>query len=159
MCCWASFICWLSLRPSTGHNTHAILFDAGSSGTRMEIYKFLASGPSLQPSDVVQIDASPNKVKPGIPDFSDDPTQVEAYMNPLLESAKQTIPEDKQVSTPIFLLATACMRLLPDDQANAILVEVRKLFNDKENFLFCFRTMAMLKSSLVRSKAFMVGLP
>ena len=124
----------------------------------MEIYKFLASGPSLQPSDVVQIDASPNKVKPGIPDFSDDPTQVEAYMNPLLESAKQTIP-DKQVSTTIFLLATACMRLLPDDQANAILVEVRNLLNDKENFLFCFRTMTMLESSLVRSKAFMVGLP
>ena len=124
----------------------------------MEICKFLASGPSLQPSDVVQIDASPNKVKPGIPDFSDDPTQVEAYMNPLLESAKQTIP-DKQVSTTIFLLATACMRLLPDDQANAILVEVRNLLNDKENFLFCFRTMTMLESSLVRSKAFMVGLP
>ena len=103
MCCWASSIYWLSLRPSTGHNTHAILFDAGSSGTRIEIYKFLASGPSLQPSDVLQIDTSPNKVKPKISDFSDDPTQVEAYMNPLLESAKQTIPEDKQVSTPIFL--------------------------------------------------------
>ena len=102
MCCWASSIYWSSLRPSTGHNTHAILFDAGSSGTRMEIYKFLASGPSLRPSDVLQIDASPNKVKPGISDFSDDPTQVEAYMNPLLESAKQTIPEDIQVSTPIY---------------------------------------------------------
>ena len=84
----------------------------------MEIYKFLASGPSLRPSDVLQIDTSPNKVKPGISDFSDDPTQVEAYMNPLLESAKQTIPEDKQVSTPIFLLVTACMRLLPEDQAD-----------------------------------------
>ena len=99
----------MSLRPSTGHNTHAILFDAGSSGTRMEIYKFLASGPSLQPSDVVQIDASPNKVKPGIPDFSDDPTQVEAYMNPLLESAKQTIPEDKQVSTPADIFVSNSM--------------------------------------------------
>ena len=75
----------------------------------MEIYKFLGSGPSLQPSDVVQIDASPNKVKPGIPDFSDDPTQVEAYMNPLLESAKQTIPEDKQVSTPADIFVSNSM--------------------------------------------------
>ena len=111
----------------------------------MEIYKFLASGPSLQPSDVVQIDASPDKVKPGISDLSDDPTQVEAYMNPLLKSAKQTIPEDKQASTPIFLLATAGMRLLPEDQANVILGEVRKLLTTKRNFHFCFRTMIMAR--------------
>lgn len=68
----------IPVHQDTGHNSYAILFDAGSSGTRMEIYKFLASGPSLQPSDVVQIDASPDKVKPGISDLSDDPTQVEA---------------------------------------------------------------------------------
>ncbi|CAH3147006.1 unnamed protein product [Pocillopora meandrina] len=129
----------IPVHQDTGHNSYAILFDAGSSGTRMEIYKFLASGPSLQPSDVVQIDASPDKVKPGISDLSDDPTQVEAYMNPLLKSAKQTIPEDKQASTPIFLLATAGMRLLPEDQANAILDEVRKLFNDKEKCPFLFK--------------------
>lgn len=118
---------------------YAILFDAGSSGTRMEIYKFLASGPSLQPSDVVQMDASPHKVKPGISDFADDPTQVEAYIKPLLESAKKTIPQDKQASTPIFLLATAGMRLLPEDQATAILDEVRKLFHDREKCPFLFK--------------------
>ncbi|KAJ7381415.1 hypothetical protein OS493_001550 [Desmophyllum pertusum] len=57
---------------------------------------------------------------------------------PLLESAKKTIPEDKQASTPIFLLATAGMRLLPKDQADAILNEVRKLFNDKDKCPFLF---------------------
>ena len=120
------------------HIDYAILFDAGSSGTRMEIYQFFSSGPSLQPSDVRQIIASPHKVEPGISDLADDPTQVEAYMTPLLESAQQTIPEDKQASTPIFLLATAGMRLLPEDQAEAILDEVRKLFNDKEKCPFLF---------------------
>ena len=40
---------------------YAILFDrAGSSGTRMEIYQFLASGPSLQPSQVIQLRPSPH---------------------------------------------------------------------------------------------------
>jgi len=36
------------------------------------------------------------------------------------------------------LLATGGMRLLPDDQANAILTEVRKLFNDKAKCPFLF---------------------
>ncbi|XP_078379735.1 ectonucleoside triphosphate diphosphohydrolase 1-like [Oculina patagonica] len=118
---------------------YAILFDAGSSGTRMEINQFFNSGPSLQPSDIKELKPSPHKVEPGISDFADDPSQVEAYMMPLLESAKKTIPEDKQNSTPIFLLATAGMRLLPEDQADAILDEVRKLFNDKDKCPFLFK--------------------
>lgn len=48
---------------------------------------FFGSGPSLQRSEVIQIDASPHKVKPGISSLSDDPTLVESFMNPLLESA------------------------------------------------------------------------
>ena len=118
---------------------YAILFDAGSSGTRMEITRFLASGPSLQPSKVIQLDADPHKVKPGLDDLHDDPSQVEAYLVPLLDAAKEIIPQDKQSSTPIFLLATAGMRLLPKDQSDALLNEVRKLFNDKAKCPFLFQ--------------------
>ncbi|XP_020622389.1 ectonucleoside triphosphate diphosphohydrolase 1-like [Orbicella faveolata] len=118
---------------------YAILFDAGSSGTRMEIYQFLASGPTLKPSDILELSPSPSKVEPGLSSLAEDPSQVEEYMTPLLESAKKTIPEDKQASTPIFLLATAGMRLLPEDQADAILNEVQKLFNDKDKCPFMFQ--------------------
>ena len=117
---------------------YVILFDAGSSGTRMKIYQFLASGPSLQFSDVNQFYPSPHEEEPGIADLSKDPSQVEAYMMPLLESAKKTIPQDKHTATPIFLLATAGMRLLPEDQQNAILDEVRTLFNNKTKCPFLF---------------------
>ena len=129
----------LPLSRDAGHTEYAILFDAGSSGTRLRIYQFLASGPSLEPSDVLELSASPDKAKPGISGLADDPSQVEDYMTPLLESAKKTIPEDKQASTPIFLFATAGMRLIPQDQADAILKEVRKLFNDKEKCPFMFQ--------------------
>ena len=118
---------------------YAILFDAGSSGTRMEIYRFLASGRTMKPSDILELNPSSAKVKPGLSSLADDPSRVEEYMTPLLESAKNTIPEDKQSSTPIFLLATAGMRLLPEDQADAILNEVRKLFNDKDKCPFMFQ--------------------
>ena len=128
----------LTVKQDADHTEYAILFDAGSSGTRMEIYRFMDSGPSLQPSDVIQQDPSPHKVEPGIDDLAADPSQVEAYLTPLLESAKKTIPQNKHASTPIYLLATAGMRLLPDDEANAILNEVRKLFNDKAKCPFLF---------------------
>ena len=128
----------LTARYEAGQRDYAILFDAGSSGTRMKIYQFLASGLSLRPSDVKEHSPSPNKAKPGISELAADPSQVEAYLMPLLESAKKTIPQDKHQSTPIYLLATAGMRLLHDDKANAILAEVRKLFNDKVNCPFLF---------------------
>ena len=99
----------------------------------------LASGPTLKPSDILELSPSPAKVEPGLSSLADDPSQVEDYMTPLLESAKKTIPEDKQAFTPIFLLATAGMRLLPEDQADAILNEVRKLFNNKEKCSFMFQ--------------------
>ena len=118
---------------------YVILFDAGSSGTRMSIYQFLESGKFIKASDVKELDPSPSKIKPGISELADDPSQVEAYMMPLLESAKKTIPQDKQSSTPIYLLATAGMRLVPTDQANAILDEVRKLFHDKAKCPFLFQ--------------------
>ena len=81
---------------------YAILFDAGSSGTRMEINQFLASGPTLQPSQVIQLSPSPRKVEPGLSDLADDPSKVEAYLMPLLESAKKTIPQDKQARAVQF---------------------------------------------------------
>lgn len=71
--CFTYGIC--TAEKQTGHVEYTILFDAGSSGTRMEITNFLSSGPSLKPSDVVQLDADPHKVKPGLDDLHDDPSK------------------------------------------------------------------------------------
>ena len=137
--CFPYVTCSVTAERDAGPVEYAILFDAGSSGTRMEITHFLASGPLLQPSEVIQLDADPHKTKPGLDDLHDDPSQVEAYLMPLLDAAKETIPQDKQSSTPIFLLATAGMRLLPKDQSDALLNEVRKLFNNKAKCPFLFQ--------------------
>ena len=87
---------------TAGQPKYVILFDAGSTKTRMGIYKFLPSGLSLKPSDVMELDPSHSKAKPGISGLAADPSQVEAYMTPLLESAKETIPQDKHSSSPIY---------------------------------------------------------
>ena len=86
----------VSAQHQTGQTEYVILFDAGSSGIRMSIYQFLDSGPSLKPSDVKELDPSLSKKEPGISELADDPSQDEAYMMPLLESTRKTIPQDKQ---------------------------------------------------------------
>ena len=51
----------LTSKQDADQTEYAILFDTGSSGTRMEINKFLARGPMLQPSDVIQQSLLPTK--------------------------------------------------------------------------------------------------
>ena len=138
MLCVSCFAKPLLKKKNPDHINYAVLLDAGSSSTKMAIYQFLSSGPSLHFSEIVQLSPSPYKAQPGLSDFASDPTQVEAYIMPLIVAATKTVPRDEQASTPIYLLATAGMRLLPEDQANDLLTEVRNLFNDKEKCPFLF---------------------
>jgi len=58
----------------------------------------------------------------GISSFASRPGEVgEEHLRPLLDYALKHIPEQHQSSTPLFLLATAGMRLLPLPQQSAIL--------------------------------------
>ncbi|KAL9965409.1 hypothetical protein ACROYT_G029208, partial [Oculina patagonica] len=127
-------------QTSTGTDTakYAIIFDVSSSRTKMEIYKINVDSPPLDVSDVHELDPSPSKAKPGIASLAGNPAEVEGYLKPLLDSAKKTIPVEKHAATPIFFLATGGMRLLSEAQSNAILDEVKKLFNDKNKCPFKF---------------------
>lgn len=49
----------------------------------------------------------------GLSTFGDNPEGVATYLAPLLEHARTQIPPSLQPETPLFLLATAGMRLLP----------------------------------------------
>lgn len=130
------------VEDQTSAGTHsvkyAIIFDASSSRTNMEIYKIDVDSPPLDVADVHELDPSPSKVKPGIADLAGNSTLVEGYLKPLLDSAMKTIPTEKHKTTPIFFLATAGMRLLSQAQSNAILDEVKKLFNAKDKCPFKF---------------------
>jgi golgi apyrase len=55
-------------------------------------------------------------------------------MKALVEKAVATIPEEKHADTPIFLMATAGMRLLPPLQQRAVLSEVCTYFRQNTQF-------------------------
>lgn len=57
----------------------------------------------------------------GISSFGNDPSGVAGHLSPLLNHAREVIPPSLHSETQIYLLATAGMRLLPQDQRNVIL--------------------------------------
>ena len=56
-------------------------------------------------------------------------------MEELFEKAQDVVPDDEAERTPLFLLATAGMRLLPEDQRTALLKEVCSYARTKTRFL------------------------
>jgi golgi apyrase len=57
----------------------------------------------------------------GISTFAQSPALVANHLAPLLEHARSHIPPSLHAQTPIFLLATAGMRLLPEPQQKAVM--------------------------------------
>ena len=76
------------------------------------------------------------KVKPGISTFGETPELVgHDHLEELVEFAKGVVPKDEYQDTPIFLLATAGMRLLPEYQRKAVLENVCGYFKENSDFL------------------------
>ncbi|XP_057714508.1 ectonucleoside triphosphate diphosphohydrolase 5 [Corythoichthys intestinalis] len=106
---------------------HGIMFDAGSTGTRIHIYKFIQKDPVELP---VLDNEMYHAVKPGLSAYKDNPEEGGNTVRQLLKIAKKTVPEEEWKRTPVVLKATAGLRLLPEDKANALLNEVRHVFEE-----------------------------
>ncbi|KAI0069833.1 hypothetical protein K474DRAFT_1609817 [Panus rudis PR-1116 ss-1] len=113
-----------------------VVIDAGSSGSRLQIYswkdprttQYEKAGDSLNVLPTVEKGVREGehwvtKVEPGLSSFADNPEGVAAYLAPLLEHARTQIPPSLQPETPLFLLATAGMRLLTPTQQARVLQE------------------------------------
>lgn len=102
-----------------------VMFDAGSTGTRVHIFKLRLE----QHQNVPQLlEETFKAIKPGLSAFAEDPPQSRAGLEQLLELAQSTVPVQFHGSTPLFLKATAGLRLLQGDQADQLLDQVRALF-------------------------------
>ncbi|KAJ2445311.1 Golgi apyrase [Coemansia sp. RSA 2440] len=101
---------------------YGVVIDAGSSGSRLMIYSWDSSPTtSLNGSAKWQLplverasEHWTHKTSPGISSFADRPHRVGIeHIKPLLDFAQEHIPKQQIAHTPVVLLATAGMRLLP----------------------------------------------
>ncbi|EGG06438.1 uncharacterized protein MELLADRAFT_48465, partial [Melampsora larici-populina 98AG31] len=115
---------------------YGIVIDAGSSGSRVQIYSWRSHELEVQlrksasqPLNVLpRVETGRgdgplwyHKVEPGISSFGSHPHDVGDYLKPLLDHALTVIPASSVSTTPFYLLATAGMRLVPEVQRQAIL--------------------------------------
>ncbi|XP_065260493.1 nucleoside diphosphate phosphatase ENTPD5 [Emys orbicularis] len=106
---------------------YGIMFDAGSTGTRIHIYTFVQKNPEQPPELDGEIFES---VKPGLSAYVDQPEKGAETVKGLLKMAKEAVPRSHWKETPVVLKATAGLRLLPEPKAQALLSEVREVFEE-----------------------------
>ncbi|WPH04410.1 Hypothetical protein R9X50_00730100 [Acrodontium crateriforme] len=127
-----------------GNYRYGVILDAGSSGSRVYVYRWLTSEAAKAKDDGKKLERLPRlktkknwhkKVKPGISTFGETPQRVgEDHLKELVDFALDIVPEDEVEQTPIFLLATAGMRLLPEYQQKDVLANVCAYFQQNTHF-------------------------
>lgn len=108
---------------------YGVILDAGSSGTRVYIYKWKDPAKALKHASASDAHILPKlklhkskKIHPGVSTFAENVAAVGPdHLKALIDTALDEIPADQVSSTPIFLLATAGVRFLPKHQQTALL--------------------------------------
>ena len=72
----------------------------------------------------------------GISTFANDPSGASDYLLPLLDFAEKHVPKSKHKETPLYILATAGMRMLSKQKQDLILDDLRTNIPLRYNFHF-----------------------
>uniref|UniRef100_A0A672GEX0 nucleoside-triphosphate phosphatase n=1 Tax=Salarias fasciatus TaxID=181472 RepID=A0A672GEX0_SALFA len=121
---------------------YGVVVDCGSSGSRVFVYYWPPhNGNPHTLLDIRQMrdrEHKPvvKKIKPGISTLANTPTKASGYLQPLLSFAAAHVPQSKHKETPLYILCTAGMRLLPNSQQAAILEDLVTNVPLEFDFLF-----------------------
>eukprot|EP00927_Polykrikos_kofoidii_P066705 TRINITY_DN62262_c0_g1_i1.p1 TRINITY_DN62262_c0_g1~~TRINITY_DN62262_c0_g1_i1.p1 ORF type:complete len:497 (+),score=51.77 TRINITY_DN62262_c0_g1_i1:44-1492(+) len=117
----------------------ALIFDAGSSGTRVYVFdtRPLSIGDVAPHIDLATSNKQVLKLSPGLSHFAKhgDLVGVARNIQQLLDYASRFVAPPRRSSTPIMLKATAGLRSVSEEAATATLNQVRKTFATS-GFLF-----------------------
>uniref|UniRef100_A0A3Q4I299 nucleoside diphosphate phosphatase n=1 Tax=Neolamprologus brichardi TaxID=32507 RepID=A0A3Q4I299_NEOBR len=103
---------------------YAVMFDAGSTGTRIHVYTFIQKQLPMLDNEMF------HSIKPGLSAYVDVPETAGETVRMLLKVAKRTVPRVEWKRTPLVLRATAGLRLLPAQKAQALLDQVQHVFDE-----------------------------
>jgi apyrase len=111
---------------------YAVIIDAGSSGSRVHLVAYADEG-SLTPR--IYPTTWSMKVNPGLSTFKDKTADIANYIGQLVDYAQKHLAEANYQGTPKFyLLGTAGMRLLTENEQNSIYSQVKAYISNNTHF-------------------------
>lgn len=108
---------------------YALMIDAGSTGSRIHIYKFNNCGPS--PAYEYEVF---KQTQPGLSSYAADALSAAESLDVLLDEAVKVVPKELYKCTPVAVKATAGLRLLGERESTDILKAVRHRLEEKYPF-------------------------
>ncbi|KAF3646392.1 Apyrase 2 [Capsicum annuum] len=118
------------LSPKFGSRNYAVVFDAGSSGSRVHVFCL------DQHLDLVPIGSDLElflQKKPGLSAYPSDPAAAANSLKSLLEQAEDVVPMELRSNTPVRVGATAGLRQLGGNASDKILQAVRNFLKSKSS--------------------------
>ncbi|XP_050667206.1 ectonucleoside triphosphate diphosphohydrolase 5 isoform X2 [Leptidea sinapis] len=109
---------------------HAVIIDAGSSGSRVLSYKFRVPFTVFGPATLDLEDEYFAETKPGLSSYVDDPQKGADTIVQLVKKAEFLTPPEKRRFTPLIVRATAGLRLLSPEKAQQIIDEVARAISN-----------------------------
>ncbi|XP_072960813.1 probable apyrase 1 [Typha angustifolia] len=116
-----------------GSKSYAVIFDAGSSGSRVHVYCFDKNLDLVHIGEEIELFV---QKKPGLSSFAKEPQEAANSLIPLLEKAESVVPLELRQRTPVRVGATAGLRALGNEKSEQILQAVKNLLQDKSSLKF-----------------------
>ncbi|KAG9087963.1 Guanosine-diphosphatase, partial [Ceratobasidium sp. UAMH 11750] len=104
--------CTAAHTPSKKLVQFALMIDAGSTGSRIHVYKFN----NCNPTPALEYEVF-KMIRPGLSSYMTDPSAAAQSLDELLDVAVRTVPKGLQHCSPVEVKATAGLRLLGHEVA------------------------------------------
>uniref|UniRef100_M1CVA7 Apyrase n=2 Tax=Solanum tuberosum TaxID=4113 RepID=M1CVA7_SOLTU len=117
--------------PNLGSMKYAVIFDAGSSGSRVHVFCFDENLDLVPIGNELELFV---QKKPGLSSFASDPVAAADSLLLLLKDAENVVPRNLRSNTPVRVGATAGLRQLEGDASDRILQAVRDFLKSKSSF-------------------------
>ncbi|KAJ6443120.1 nucleoside diphosphatase [Purpureocillium lavendulum] len=128
--------------PMGKHSRYGVILDAGSSGTRVYVYKWKHPAAAAKHASTTELHSLPKlklkeskKIHPGVSTFAQDVASVGPdHLQSLVDVALKEVPAAQVPETPLFLMATAGVRFLPKHQQADLLQGMCAYFRENTKF-------------------------
>ncbi|KAF1957713.1 hypothetical protein CC80DRAFT_32570 [Byssothecium circinans] len=104
---------------------YALMIDAGSTGSRIHVYKFNNCGPTPELESEIFKQTEKKPGGSGLSSYREDAEGAAKSLDVLMDEAVKNVPESYQSCTPVAVKATAGLRKLGDEMSEKILKAVR----------------------------------